>query len=72
MFLPTERKWYQLALIYGLLFAGLVIVAVPFLLMVSTSLKPQQYTFEYPPRLIPSEVTLNNYVQALGKDLFFL
>jgi ABC-type glycerol-3-phosphate transport system permease component len=72
MFLSTERKWVQQALVYGLLVAGLVIVAVPFLLMVSTSLKPQQYTFEYPPRLIPSKVTLNNYVQALGKDLFFL
>jgi multiple sugar transport system permease protein len=72
MFLSTERKGYQQVLIYGLLLAGLVFVAVPFLLMLSTSVKPQQYTFEYPPRLIPSEVTLNNYVQALGKDLFFL
>lgn len=72
MFLSTERKWHQRALVYGLLLAGLVIVAVPFILMVSTSLKPQQYTFEYPPRLIPSEVTLDNYVRALGKDLFFL
>lgn len=70
MFLSTERKWYHQALIYGLLIGGLVIVAVPFLLMVSTSLKPQQYTFEYPPRLIPREITLNNYVRALGKDLF--
>jgi ABC-type glycerol-3-phosphate transport system permease component len=71
MFLSTERKWHQQAVIYGLLIAGLVIVAVPFLLMVSTSIKPQQYTFEYPPRLIPSQVTFNNYVQALAKDLFF-
>ncbi len=72
MFLPTERKRVYQALVYAFLIGGLVFVAVPFLLMVSTSLKPQQYTFEYPPRLIPSEVTLNNYVQALGKDLFFL
>jgi len=59
-------------LTYLLLLAGLVIVAVPFLYMVSTSLKPQAYTFEYPPRLIPREVTLNNYVQALTKDRFGL
>ncbi len=72
MFLPTERKRVYQALVYAFLIGGLVFVAVPFLLMVSTSLKPQQYTFEYPPHLIPSEVTLNNYVQALGKDLFFL
>ena len=72
MFLPSERKWIYQVLTYGLLIGGLVIVAVPFLFMISTSLKPQQYTFEYPPRLIPRQVTLNNYVQALGKDMFFL
>lgn len=57
---------------YLVLLAGLVVVAVPFLYMVSTSLKPQAYTFEYPPRLIPGEITLNNYVQALTKDRFAL
>ncbi len=72
MFLPSERKWVHQVLTYGLLIGGLVIVAVPFLFMISTSLKPQQYTFEYPPRLIPRQVTLNNYVQALSKDMFFL
>ena len=72
MFLPAERKPRHLILIYGLLIAGLVFVAVPFTLMISTSVKPQQYTFEYPPRLIPREVTLRNYTQALSKDLFFL
>lgn len=72
MFLASERKRYHQVLIYGLLIGGLVIVAVPFLFMISTSVKPQQYTFEYPPRLIPRQVTLNNYVQALDKDMFFL
>jgi len=72
VFLVSERKWYHQALIYGLLVGGLVIVAVPFLLMLSTSLKPQQFTFEYPPRLVPRQVTLHNYVQALNKDQFFL
>jgi len=72
MFLPSERKWVHQILTYGLLIGGLVIVAIPFLFMISTSLKPQQYTFEYPPRLIPRQTTLNNYVQALSKDMFFL
>jgi multiple sugar transport system permease protein len=72
MFLPTERKPSYQILMYLLLVGGLAIVAIPFLLMVSTSVKPQQYTFEYPPRLVPRAVTLNNYVQALSKDLFFL
>ena len=72
MLLPSERRWYHQVLVYGLLIGGLVVVAVPFLLMVSTSLKPQQYTFEYPPRLVPRRVTFNNYIQALSKDMFFL
>lgn len=66
-----ERRLAK-ALTYGALLAGLVFVAIPFVFMVSTSLKPQAYTFEYPPRIIPHEVTLSNYVNALGKDRFGL
>ena len=72
MILPLERRWYHQAITYGLLILGLIIVAVPFLFMISTSFKTQQYTFEYPPRLLPQEVTLNNYTRALSTDLFFL
>jgi multiple sugar transport system permease protein len=72
MFLPSERRWYHKAGTYGALLLGLLIVLVPFLLMLSTSFKPQQYTFEYPPRLWPSEFTLRNYVLALQRDLFWL
>jgi multiple sugar transport system permease protein len=72
MFLPLERRWVHKVATYGLLLLGLLIVLVPFLFMLSTSLKTQQYTFEYPPRLWPQEFTLRNYVQALQRDLFFL
>lgn len=72
MFLSSERRWYHRAGTYGLLLLGLLVVAVPFLFMLSTSVKAQQYTFEYPPRLWPAEFTLRNYVQALQRDLFFL
>lgn len=57
---------------YIVLICGLVIVAVPFLYMISTSIKSQTYTFEYPPRLIPRNATLENYKKALGKDRFGL
>jgi multiple sugar transport system permease protein len=40
--------------------------------MVVTSLKPQSYIFEIPPRLWPHPATLTNYTTALGKDLFGL
>jgi multiple sugar transport system permease protein len=72
MILPLERRWYHQVITYGLLILGLLIVVVPFLFMISTSFKAQQYTFEYPPRLIPREVTLANYIRALSTDLFFL
>jgi ABC-type glycerol-3-phosphate transport system permease component len=72
MFLPGEFRWTHKAVTYILLGLGIAIVIVPFLLMLSTSLKPQQYTFEYPPRLIPSEVTFRNYTQALDQEHFLL
>jgi multiple sugar transport system permease protein len=57
-------------LTYILLVAGGVVVAMPFWYMFITSLKPQAYIFEMPPRLWPQEVSLLNYFEALGKDLF--
>jgi multiple sugar transport system permease protein len=40
--------------------------------MLITSLKPQAYIFEMPPRLWPREASLHNYRVALSKDLFDL
>jgi multiple sugar transport system permease protein len=57
---------------YILLSLGIVIVLIPFWYMLVTSLKPQSYIFEMPPRLWPKEFTLKNYTEALGKDLFGL
>ena len=57
---------------YSLLIIGIGIVAVPFWYMAITSLKPQAYIFEMPPRLWPSVVSIDNYTKALGTDLFGL
>jgi len=57
---------------YGLLLAGVAIVFIPFWYMLITSLKPQSFIFEMPPRLWPQEITLKNYTEALGKDMFGL
>jgi len=72
MILPLERRWYHRAIIYTILLLGLLFVVIPFLFMLSTSFKTQQFTFEYPPRLIPQQFTLNNYIRAMKTDLFFL
>jgi len=58
------------AITYALLMLGLVIVLVPFVYMLSSSLKPQSFVFEMPPRLIPSQITLRNYTEALKTDSF--
>jgi multiple sugar transport system permease protein len=60
------------ALKYVLLFLGAVIMATPFVYMLSTSLKGPVYTFEYPPRLIPKEPTLSNFVEAWSTQNFGL
>lgn len=69
--LRTRRRWGR-TLAYLLLIGGSAFVVVPFWFMVVTSLKPQAYIFEIPPRLWPEEATLANYTAALGKDLFGL
>jgi len=48
-------------IIYLLLIAGGIIMAVPFLWMVSTSLKPDGEIFSYPPQWIPSTIAWENY-----------
>lgn len=57
-------------LTYSLLIAGLVVVTLPFWYMAVTSLKPQAFVFEFPPKLWPTQPTISNYIEALGKDDF--
>jgi ABC-type glycerol-3-phosphate transport system permease component len=67
----STRRFISQFVTYTLLILGLAIVLVPFLFMISTAFKPQTYIFEIPPRLIPSEVTLKNFTDAIHKDNFF-
>jgi len=71
MSLKTQRALTKL-ITYAMLLLGAGLVAAPFWYMVVTSLKPQAYIFEIPPRLWPQSPTLDNYAAALGKDLFGL
>ena len=68
--LTTKEERIFRNISYILLICGVVITLVPFLYLISASVKSQIYTFEYPPRLIPRDPTLENYIKALGKDLF--
>jgi multiple sugar transport system permease protein len=67
-----RTKRFYAAITYTLLLLGAFVVAIPFLYMVSSSLKPQTYVFETPPRLLPREVTTRNYSEAIRTDEFGL
>ncbi len=62
------NRGLRLVIRYALLLAGLAFVLVPFIYMVSVSLKPQSYTFEMPPMLFPREVTLAHYADVFAKQ----
>jgi ABC-type glycerol-3-phosphate transport system permease component len=57
-------KLIEQIVIYALLIAGSVVFALPFLWMISTSLKPSQEVFSYPPNLIPSRLVWQNYIDG--------
>jgi len=71
MGLKQQRRRTKI-ITYTLLLMGVAIVFIPFWYMLVTSLKPQAYIFEMPPRLWTQQPTLSNYTTALGKDLFGL
>ncbi len=47
--------------LYLILIAGAVSMLLPFLFMLTLSLSPESQIFEYPPKLLPAEVTFENY-----------
>lgn len=69
MRMSTGKRISRIAT-YTLLSLGALAMILPFWYMVATSLKPQAFIFEIPPRLWPSEATISNYVEALTKDSF--
>lgn len=50
---------------YILLIFGAIIMAIPFLWMLSTSLKTEGVVFAIPPKWIPDEIMWSNYKQAI-------
>jgi multiple sugar transport system permease protein len=54
------------AAVYAILLLGTLIMLLPFVWMVSTSLKTGEATFVTPPQLIPATPTTANYEKAFG------
>lgn len=71
-FVRWLRKYTGAASLYLLVIAGAVVMVVPFLWMVSTSLKEHAYSIAFDPGLIPENPTFMNYVQAWKNSNFQL
>lgn len=50
-----------------ILWTGALLMIMPFIWMVSTSLKPQAETVSFPPRLLPTNPTLDNYYDVFQR-----
>jgi multiple sugar transport system permease protein len=65
--LSWERRrglfWVERLLIYLAVLAGAVIFSLPFFWMLSTSLKPEGEIFAYPPKWIPTTITVEGYTK---------
>lgn len=55
-------------LAHGLLILICASFALPFLWMISTSLKPLEKTMEFPPQFIPNPIQLQNYVDVISSE----
>ena len=55
---------------YAMLIVAAVVLVLPFVYMVSTSLKSRSLVLEFPPKLIPDHPTTANYTDAWGSQNF--
>ncbi|MDQ6675345.1 MAG: carbohydrate ABC transporter permease [Chloroflexota bacterium] len=61
----TRQRWMQATITYVSLSAGAVVMLVPFVWMVSTSLKTPAEVFVYPPQWLPNPVRWSNYADVV-------
>lgn len=65
----TGPRWVRV-LLYAMLIGGAIVMTLPFLYMLSTSVNPSQWTMPDPPTLLPSNPTFANYLRAWGEAGF--
>lgn len=68
----TLKTWARSFLTHLVLIPAGAIFLIPFLWMISTSLKPNAQLFAYPPVWIPSPVQWDNYPKSVNYVPFFL
>jgi putative chitobiose transport system permease protein len=66
-----QVHWGRRLLVYALLAAIAVVMLMPLLWLMSTSLKsPTENIFQFPPRFLPEQPTFQNYVQVWESQPF--
>lgn len=64
------RRFGWITLTNVILIAAVFVTALPFLYMISSSLKPQYEIFTFPVRLLPETLFTENYIKLFGETLF--
>lgn len=70
MAVSGENHRAQLTLRFVVAGLAAILMILPFVIMLSTSFKPQTFVLEMPPELIPSEPTTGNYREAWAENNF--
>lgn len=61
----SARRRFQFTLSYVLLLAGAVLIMIPLVWMVSTSLKEPGAVYTFPPEIIPAPIRWSNFAESL-------
>lgn len=67
---PGDKAWHYATVVVMILVA--IVMILPFMWLVTSSLKSQTQIFQYPPDLIPNPMHPENYVEALTVKPFHL
>jgi ABC-type glycerol-3-phosphate transport system permease component len=67
-----RHRYFRNPILYVIAIIGAVMMIFPFLWMVSISLQAHVFVIEYPPKLIPDQPSLDNYVRAWISNNFQL
>jgi multiple sugar transport system permease protein len=67
-----SEKTLGRTLTLAILVAGAIVMAMPFVWLVISSLKPEQRIFLYPPQWLPNPIRFENYIEALTYKPFGL
>ncbi len=65
----SSRFWR--IVIFVILVLGVVVMTIPTVYMLSTSLRPNGALYEYPPKIIPDNITFENYVYIFQEVSFY-